>query len=86
MPASKFTVVANATYPVCLDSGRHLHPGEITEVEASERHLRLIADGHLRRQSEATEPGEAPKPALLKAALAPIKAALAGPEPDKENE
>lgn len=31
------TVVGNAPYAVALDSGRHLHPGELAEVVDSAR-------------------------------------------------
>ena len=41
-------VVNTVTYPVCLDDGRHLHPGEVAEIADSERHRGQIAEGQLR--------------------------------------
>lgn len=60
---SQITVVTNASYPICLDNGRHLHPGEIAEIEDSERHQHLIEQGHLRlagNQPKAVPPTAAP--------------------------
>jgi hypothetical protein len=41
-------VVNTVTYAVCLDDGRHLHPGEVAEIADSERHRGQIAEGQLR--------------------------------------
>ena len=59
--ADSRTVVANAAYPVALEHGRHLHPGEVVEVELTARHAQLIADGHLAVVDEPT-PSEPPPP------------------------
>ncbi len=45
--SEEITVVANTSYAVTLDDGRPLQPGEIADVEDSERIKAMIADGLL---------------------------------------
>lgn len=54
-------VVNTVTYAVCLEDGRHLHPGEVAEIADSERHRGQIAEGQLRLVA-TSEPAAFVKP------------------------
>ena len=61
------TVCGNASYAVALDSGRHLHPGEVTEVTDSPRLRQFERDGLVtivkppRRSSSVEKPNPSEK-------------------------
>jgi hypothetical protein len=69
-------VVNTVTYAVCLEDGRHLHPGEVAEIADSERHRGQIAEGQLRLVASAPV-------ALLKPQPAPPRPAAQSQEEDK---
>lgn len=51
-------VVATAPYPVALDSGRALRPGELAYVPDTERTRRLVADRLLHVVAAPPEPSK----------------------------
>ena len=59
--AESLTVVGNAPYPVALESGRHLHPGEVAEVQDSERVQQQLAERQL-ALVDTTPPSEPSTP------------------------
>lgn len=63
-------VACNAPYPVPLDSGRHLRPGETAEIEESVHHGWLLESGALGRVSEPEAPS-VPPPSPKRPSVAP---------------
>lgn len=59
---TKVTVVAQAPYPVSVDSGRHLEPGEIASVNRTPAVEEAFVTGFLREVPEAAKPQRTPAP------------------------
>jgi hypothetical protein len=54
-------VVAQKSYSVCLEDGRHLPPGGVAKCAASPFNLALVEKGDLYRVEEPVEPQKQPR-------------------------
>ena len=60
-------VVGNVDYAVAIDSGRHIHPGEVTDIPEGQLMRRQIEDGKL-TEVEVQPPAARPAPRAATAA------------------